>query len=87
MAQNPAKIMAIKIPERMGFLSAPDQTFLVGIETNLKDHAIRGIDLDHARGITSAAKRRISASNGWYCSMNVSIPTRWNATIRPATVS
>jgi hypothetical protein len=38
-------------------------------------------------GITSIANRRMSASNGWYCSMNVSIPARLNATIRSATWS
>lgn len=39
------------------------------------------------RGMTSAAKRRISRSNGWNCSMKVSTPRPWNAAIRRATVS
>jgi long-chain alkane monooxygenase len=39
------------------------------------------------RGITSSAKRRISASNGWNCSMNNSMPAAWKARTRSATSS
>lgn len=46
---------------------------------------VRTIQSRRTRGMISAAKRRISASNGWNWSMNNSMPAWPNCLIRSAT--
>lgn len=48
---------------------------------------LRRCTVPRTRGMTSSAKRCISASNGWNWSMNSSMPAAWNSRIRAATAS